>query len=159
MKKILFFIFAALAFVACEKNDSSEENLDDLLYNGSGYVKLSQNSVIFDKQTGGVITIEAEEDAFVSEISKITGLSIESGQFYKLTPPDYILTLEQILKYKQYVVDGCKVVPNGYRKFTITIEPNCDCDYLEIAISKFVETKKYGTVAGRGAAFVRIELK
>ena len=66
---------------------------------------------------------------------------------------------EQILKYKQYVVDGCKVVPNGYRKFTITVEPNCDCDYLEIAISKFVETKKYGTVAGRGAAFVRIELK
>ena len=159
MKKILFFIFAALAFVACEKNDSSEENLDDLLYNGSGYVKLSQNSVIFDKQTGGVITIEAEEDAFVSEISKITGLSIESGQFYEIAPPDYILTLEQILKYKEYVVDGCKVVPNGYRKFTITVEPNCDCDYLEIAISKFVETKKYGTVAGRGAAFVRIELK
>lgn len=159
MRKILFVMVAALTLVACEKNDSSEENLDDLLYNGSGYVKLSQNSVIFDKQTGGVITIEAEEDAFVSEISKITGLSIESGQFYKLTPPDYILTLEQILKYKQYVVDGCKVVPNGYRKFTITIEPNCDCDYLEIAISKFVETKKYGTVAGRGAAFVRIELK
>lgn len=159
MKRLLLILGLTLAFVACEKNDSSEENLDDLLYNGSGYVKLSQNSVIFDKQTGGVITIEAEEDAFVSEISKITGLSIESGQFYKLTPPDYILTLEQILKYKQYVVDGCKVVPNGYRKFTITIEPNCDCDYLEIAISKFVETKKYGTVAGRGAAFVRIELK
>ena len=160
MKKILFMLFAALAFVACEKEqESPKEDLSILLYDNSGYVKLSQNSVTFDKQKGGTITIEAEEDAFLSEIAKITGFDIEAGDFYDLTPPDYVITLEQILKYKEFVVDGCKVVPDGFRKFTVTVEPNCDCDYIEIAISKLIETKTYGKVSGRGAGFLRIDFK
>ena len=160
MKKILFFMFAALAFVACEKDqESPKEDLSILLYHNSGFVKLSQNSVTFDKQKGGTITIEAEEDAFLAEIVKITGFDIEAGVFYDLTPPDYVITLEQILKYKEFVVDGCKVVPDGFRKFTVTVEPNCDCDYIEIAISKLIETKTYGKVGGRSAGFLRIDFK
>ena len=160
MRKILFVLVAALAFVACEKEqESPKEDLSILLYDNSGFVKLSQNSVTFDKQKGGTITIEAEEDAFLSEIAKITGFDIEAGDFYDLTPPDYVITLEQILKYKEFVVDVCKVVPDGFRKFTVTVEPNCDCDYIEIAISKLIETKTYGKVGGRGAGFLRIDFK
>ena len=46
MKKILFFIFAALAFVACEKEDS-EVGWNDLLFDTDtdSYVKLSQFSM------------------------------------------------------------------------------------------------------------------
>lgn len=160
MKKILFMLFAALAFVACEKEQESQaENLNELLYENSGYVKLSQNSVTFDRQKGGTITIETEEDALVDNVVKITGFDIESGNFYDLTPPDYVITLEQFLKYKEFTVEGCKVVPDGFRKFTVTVEPNCDCDYIEIAISKLIETKTYGKVGGRGAGFLRIDFK
>ena len=47
MKKILFFIFAALAFVACEKYDDELGDLYELgssglLEDNSGYVKLSK---------------------------------------------------------------------------------------------------------------------
>ena len=160
MKRILLILGLALAFVACEKEQESQaENLNELLYENSGYVKLSQNSVTFDKQKGGTITIEAEEDAFLAEIAKVTGSDFEAGCFYEMAPPDYVITLEQILKYKEFVVDGCKVVPDGFRKFTVTVEPNCDCDYIEIAISKLIETKTYGKVSGRGAGFLRIDFK
>ena len=160
MKKILFFIFAALAFVACEKEqESPKEDLSILLYDNSGFVKLSQNSVIFDRQKGGTITIETEEDAFVAGIVKFSGSKYEAGDFYDLTPPDYLITLEQILKHKEFALDGCKVVPDGFRKFTVTIAPNCDCDNIQIGFTKLIETKTYGKVGGRGGGTLRIDFK
>ena len=113
MKRILLILGLALAFVACEKEqESPEENLSILLYDNSGFVKLSQNSVTFDRQKGGTITIETEEDAFVNGIVKFSGFKYEAGDFYDLTPPDYLITLEQILKHKEFTVEGCKVVPD-----------------------------------------------
>ena len=72
MKKILFILFAALAFVACEKEDSR----DNLLYAG-GDIKFYQNSehihrLYFDKENGGTITIETEVDAFVLGMTIVT---------------------------------------------------------------------------------------
>lgn len=158
MKRILLILGLALAFVACEK-ESQVENLDKLLDDNRGYVKLSQNNVTFDKQKGGTITIEAEEDAFLNQITKVTGSDIEASAFYEMTPPDYVITLEQILKYKEFTLDECKVVPDGFREFTVTVEPNCDCDYIVIAISKLIETKTYGKVGGYAAGFLRIDFK
>lgn len=93
MRKILFILFAALAFVACDK-ENQEENLSNLLYDNSGYVKLSQDYVFFDKEKGGTITIEAEEDAYVDGISRQVGTKLDSEVFYDITPPDYVVTLD-----------------------------------------------------------------
>ena len=107
----------------------------------------------------GAITIETEEDAFVNGIVKFSGFKYEAGDFYDLTPPDYLITLEQILKHKEFALDGCKVVPDGFRKFTVTIAPNCDCDNIQIGFTKLIETKTYGKVGGRGGGTLRIDFK
>lgn len=158
MKRLLLILGIALAFVACEKEDSGED-LDKLLYANSGYVKLSQNYVVFDKETGGSITIYAEEDAFVGGLGRYVGAESEIESLYDIQAPEYILTLEQILKYKEFVTDGCKIVPDGFRKFTITVEPNCGYDLYEICIVKIVETKKYGKVGGYGGNNFQVIIK
>ena len=146
----LVFMFTAPTFVACEKNDYSEENLDDLLYDNSGYVKLSQNSVTFDKEKGGTITIEAEEDAYVNGIARQVGATLEAESYYNISPPDYIISLEQITKYKEFTTPGLRVIPDGYRKFTIVVEPNCGYDVYIVGIAKLFNTKKGGKVGGPG---------
>ena len=157
MKKILFMMVAALAFVACEKEqESPKEDLSILLYDNSGFVKLSQNSVIFDRQKGGTITIETEEDAFVAGIVKFSGSKYEAGDFYDLTPPDYLITLEQILKHKEFALDGCKVVPDGFRKFTVTVEPNSEYSQYNICFSKIIESKEHGKIAEHGGTTIPI---
>ena len=157
MRKILFVLVAAFAFVACEKEqESPKEDLSILLYDNSGYVKLSQNSVIFDRQKGGTITIETEEDAFVAGIVKFSGSKYEAGDFYDLTPPDYLITLEQILKHKEFALDGCKVVPDGFRKFTVTVEPNSEYSQYNICFSKIIESKEHGKIAEHGGTTIPI---
>lgn len=158
MRKILFVMFAALAFVACDK-ENQEENLSNLLYDNSGFVKLSQDYVFFDKEKGGTITIEAEEDAFVCGLSRQVGTKLDSEVFYDMTPPDYVVTLDQILKYKEFTTPGLKVIPNGFRKFTIIVEPNCGYDLYHVGIVKIVETKKYGKVGGRGGNSFKVVLQ
>ena len=158
MKKILFILFAALAFIACDK-ENQEENLSNLLYDNSGYVKLSQDYVFFDKEKGGTITIEAEEDAYVDGISRQVGTKLDSEVFYDITPPDYVVTLDQILEYKEFTTPGLKVIPNGFRKFTIIVEPNCGYDLYHVGIVKIVETKKYGKVGGRGGNSFQVVLQ
>lgn len=158
MRKILFVMFAALAFVACDK-ENQEENLSNLLYDNSGFVKLSQDYVFFDKEKGGTITIEAEEDAFVCGLSRQVGTKLDSEVFYDMTPPDYVVTLDQILKYKEFTTPGLKVIPNGFRKFTIIVEPNCGYDLYLVGLTKIVETKKYGKVGGRGGNSFQVVLQ
>ena len=179
MKKILFFMFAALvfmftalAFVACEKNDDWGEELGDLLYDDSGFVKLSEDSVTFDREKGGTITIKTEEAAYVDCMGThvfIEGVGSNSNKdviaFYKITPPSYILKYEDIKKVSVYEGFGCKVVRDGYRKFTITVKPNCGSDYdydfnmIRIGITKIVNSKEYGPIAGNGGSYFTIYLK
>ena len=158
MKKILFFMFAALvfmftalAFVSCEKEDS-EVGWNDLLFDTDtdSYVKLSQFSVVFDKEKGGTITIESEKDAFVKGIMRHVGKQIDMESFYNVSPPDFIISFEQISKYKEFTTPGLKVIPDGYRKFTIVVEPNCGYDSYAIGIAKLLNTKKGKKIGGRG---------
>ena len=178
MKKILFFMFAALAFVACEKYDDELGDLYELgssglLEDNSGYVKLSKDSVTFDREKGGTITIETEDAAFVGCIGTLVHIegvganpNMDGIVFYQnqVTPP-YILKYEDIKKVNVYEGFGCKVVRDGYRKFTITVEPNCGSDYdydfnmIQIAITRIVNSKEYGPIAGDGCSYFTIYLK
>ena len=158
MKKILFFIFAALAFVACEKNDDSGDSRDDNLYAG-GMFKLTPSSITFDREVGCVVTIEAEVDAFLLGMTvKVDGKS-DVKNFYTASPPDFILKLEDIKKYTKYEHRGCKIVRDGYKKFTLTIEPNCDFQSAELAFCRIKDSKEHGKIADQGGPVVPITAK
>ena len=182
MKKLLFVLFAALAFVACEKEDDYAElgdlvELKDLqsypyLTGNSGYVKLSQDEVTFDKEKGGTITIETVDAAFV--LCMGTAVNIEgvgsipnrdTKSYYQVNAPLYLLKYEDIKKIKVYEGFGCTVVRDGYRKFTITVKPNCDSDYdydfnqITIGIQRIVKSETYGPIAGDGCSYFTIFLK
>jgi major membrane immunogen (membrane-anchored lipoprotein) len=159
MKKILFMMVAALAFVACEKEDSS----DNLLYAG-GDIKFYQNSehihrLYFDKEKGGTITIETEVDAFVLGMTIVTEDGKDVKNFYSSTPPDFILKLEDIAKLNEYECQGCKIVRDGFRKFTITVNPDFDYSKIDVAFSKIIESKEHGKVSEHGGTILLIESK
>ena len=161
MRKIFVFILVALSLAACEKEDSR----DNLLYAG-GDIKFYQNSehihtLYLDKEKGGTITIETEVDAFVAGLGGHKGKEYISKSFYEydIPAPEYIITLEQILKHREFVIDDCKVVPNGLRKFTITVEPNSEYSQYDISFSKIIESEKYGKIAEHGGTTIPIVLK
>lgn len=172
MKRLLFILGLTLAFVACEKNDDWEDELGTLLYDESGFVKLSKDSVTFDREKGGTITIETEDAAFVDCIGTLVHIesvgaipNMDGIIFYPVTPPLYILKYEDIKKVNVYEGFGCKVMRDGYRKFTITVEPNCgsDSDYdfnmIDIAFTRIINSKEYGPIAGRGCTYFKIYLQ
>lgn len=159
MKRILLILGLALAFIACEKEDSR----DNLLYAG-GDIKFYQNSehihrLYFDKENGGTITIETEVDSFVHGMTIVTEDGKEVKNFYSSTPPDFILKLEDIAKLNEYECQGCKIVRDGFRKFTITVNPDFDYSKIDIAFSKIIESKEHGKIAEHGGTILLIESK
>lgn len=163
MKRILLIIGIALAFVACEKDDSSSDSRDENLYAG-GDIKFYQNSehihkLYFDKENGGTITIETEVDAFVLGMLIITEDGEEIKNFYTSSPPDFILKLEDIAKLNEYECQGCKIVRDGFRKFTITVNPDFDYSQIDLAFSKIIESKEHGKIAEHGGTIIPIYAK
>ena len=151
MKKILFILFAALAFVACNKDD----DLD-----GCRLVVLTPNNTTISKEMGGVVTVRAHIDAYVQGIVKVfPDRSFDAKHFIRSSPPDYIIFLDDVMKYEEYEADGCKVIPNGLREFTIIVEPNCDCDYIEVQFGVIYESEKYGKHGGHATSRVMIKLE
>lgn len=158
MKRLLLILSLALMAVACEKEDPNE----DPLY-GCKDIKFFHNSeplsvIRFDKETGGTITIEAEVDAFVAGLGgmKDNEMIVESFYEWDIPEPEYIIKLEQIKKHKEFVTEGCKVVPDGLRKFTITVEPNCDFSFYEVCFSKIIKSKKYGEIADYAGTSIQV---
>ena len=182
MKRLLLILGLSLTFVACEKNDEYDElgQLDEIVYTSrsenfsvsSGFVKLSQESWRVDREKGGTITIETDDAAFVEAMSTLVGIdgvganyNDEIKRFFRRVAPLYIIKYEDIKKIKVYEAFGCKVVRDGYRKFTITVEPNCgsDSDYyyndIEIAFAKICNSKEYGPISNLGCAHFYIFLR
>ncbi len=164
---------AALTFVACEKNDEYDElgeldiigniNRSGNFSSSTKFVKLSQYTWRVDREKGGTITIETDDAAFVEAMSTLVGIdgvganyNDEIKRFFRRVAPLYLIKYEDIKKQSVYEAFGCKVVRDGYRKFTITVEPNCgsDSDYyyndIEIAFSKIWDSKEYGPISVMG---------
>ena len=173
MRKILFVMVAALTFVACEKNDEYDElgeldiigniNRSGNFSSSTRFVTLSQYSWRVDREKGGTITIETEDAAFVEGMETLVGFdgvganyNDDVKRFHRRVAPLYLIKYEDIRKKSVYEAFGCKVVRDGYRKFTITVEPNCgsDSDYyyndIEIAFSKIWDSKEYGPISVMG---------
>ena len=114
MKRILLILSLALAFVACKKEDSGEY-LDKLLYAGAD-IKFTHNSepiqsLYFNKEKGGTITIETNVDAFILGLGIYTEGVSDGKLFYTSSPPDFILKFEDIIKCKEYLYKCCKIIP------------------------------------------------
>lgn len=182
MRKILFVMVAALTLVACEKDDEYDElgeldiigniNRSGNFSSSTGFVTLSQYSWRVDREKGGTITIETDDAAFVEAMETLVGIdgvganyNDEIKRFFRRVAPLYIIKYEDIKKIKVYEAFGCKVVRDGYRKFTITVEPNCgsDSDYyyndIEIAFAKICNSKEYGPISNLGCAHFYIFLR
>ena len=155
MKKILFLIFAALAFVACEKEDPDSDV----------FVLLTPKSEIIDKAEGGTIIVEANCDSFVSSISKCNisedfiAYNKDSKSFFKIYPPLYLIKMEDIMKYDEYEAFGCKVIPMSFNRYKIIIEPNCNCDKFEIFFNRIIESNEYGKIGGHTPSNLSIKVK
>ena len=158
MKKLLFVLFAALAFVACEKD----------IPQATQFVGITPEKVVLEKETGGSITIETSDDSFVDAIGTYIKVNVNGYDGYEITntksffniyPPLYLVKFDDIIKYKEYEGLGCKVVPDGFQKFNIIVEPNCDCDFIEIHFNRIIESKEYGKIGGHGGSSFNIFLK
>ena len=159
MKRILLILSLALAFVACKKEDSGEY-LDKLLYAGAD-IKFTHNSepiqsLYFNKEKGGTITIETNVDAFILGLGIYTEGVSDGKLFYTSSPPDFILKFEDIIKCKEYLYKCCKIIPDGFRKFNLTIEPNCDFDYIELSFCRIIESKEHGKIAAHGGTVLQV---
>ena len=71
----------------------------------------------------------------------------------------FILKLEDIAKLNEYECQGCKIVRDGFRKFTITVNPDFDYSKIDIAFSKIIESKEHGKISGHGGTILLIESK
>ena len=159
MKRILLILSIAFAFVACEKDDPN----DDLLYEG-GDIKFFHNSeplseIRFDKETGGTITIETKVDVYVQGVSAYSDNDKEIKNFYSVSPPKFILKLEDIEKCDEYICRGCKVVRKGFRKFTITVNPNVDWNTINLSFCKIIKSEEYGKISQYGSTILPVFLK
>ena len=180
MKRLLLILGLALTFVACEKYEDELGELDMIgnisrsenFSSSTDFVKLSQYSWRVDREKGGTITIETDDAAFVEAmvtLDEIEGVGADYNddikRFYRRVAPLYIIKYEDIKKQSVYEAFGCKVVREGYRKFTITVEPNCgsDSDYyyndIEIYFSKICNTKEYGPISIMGSSIFQIYLR
>ena len=106
MRKILFVMVAALAFVSCEKYEDELGELDIIgninrsgnFSSSTGFVTLSQYSWRVDREKGGTITIETDDAAFVETMGTLVGIDGVGANyndvwvdFYKRVAPLYII--------------------------------------------------------------------
>ena len=180
MKRLLLILGLTLTFVSCEKYEDELGELDIIgnisragnFSSSTGFVTLSQYSWDVDREKGGTITIETDDAAFVygmETLVRIDGVGAnyndDGKRFYRRVAPLYIIKYEDIKKIKVYEAFGCKIVRDGYRKFTITVEPNCgsDSDYyynlIEISFDKIWDSKEYGPISIMGSSIFQIHLR
>lgn len=147
MKKILFFIFAALAFVACEKEGPM---------NSGPYLSLIPNEVIIDKETGGSVMIQASNESYVRQIEKCVNgeeggyEAIDIKVFFEKNNYQNPIIYEDIIECKEYEAFGCKIIPQTSNKYTIIVEPNSNCNFFEIHFNRIKESKEYGKIGDMG---------
>ena len=155
MKRLLLILGFALMAVACNKDD----DLD-----GAPLVLFTPKDITINKETGGVVTVRTHIDAYVKSIVKIfssdsSNRDIDSKAFFRTRPPEYLITIEDIMKYDEYETDGCKVIPNGFQEYDIIVEPNCDCDVIQVYFAEIYESKKHGKIGSHISSIFRIQLE
>lgn len=155
MKRLLLILSLILIFISCEKRESKEVPDKDILAN------ISPRSVVIDKEKGGSITIETDKDAFVTKIAKINNTGNPEDYYYEVESFFYksFVKLEDIIEYDKYEALGCKVIPNGFREFTIIIEPNCDCTAFNVHLNIIYESKEYGLIGSHTPSIFNILLE
>ncbi|MBR5138211.1 MAG: hypothetical protein IKV12_01525 [Alistipes sp.] len=120
MKKILFILFAALAFVACD--------LD-----GCKIVQYTPQFVKLDGAIGGNAVVTSRIATYPAYIvPHINGEQPKQENvvyFWEKYPP----TDEELQNTRVYEVYGCKIsVSNDFKQFNIEVEEDCEWDYLEV---------------------------
>ena len=93
MKKILLILGLALMLISCEKHEA-----------GDKFILFSPEELVFDKQSGGTMSITTSDKALVELIigkkKNLEGAadSWEFKSFFEVNPPRYTIALEDIKK-------------------------------------------------------------
>ena len=122
MKKILFFIFAALAFVACKKETP-----------GDTFVRYSPQAFKLDRAVGGNAVVTAGIETFPAYIVpyKIDDNSFSENVIFLWEK--HLPTAEEIRSVGKYEAHGCKIsLSDDFKQYTIEVEKDCEWDYLEV---------------------------
>ena len=122
MKKILFFIFAALAFVACKNEE-----------HGDTFVRYSPQAIKLDRAVGGNAVVTAGIETFPAYIvpHKIDDKSVSENVIFLWEK--HLPTAEEIRSVGKYEAHGCKIsLSDDFKQYTIEVEKDCEWDYLEV---------------------------
>ena len=136
MKKILFFIFAALSLVACEKDEfpMPENNHPGLLMDY--FIKYSPKAIILDRAKGGEVVVTGDYASFPTYVIpiKIDDRSMHENVVYfwddivKNFP-----SVKDLRKVKSYQAHGCNIkLSRDFLEYTVKVDKNCEWDYLEV---------------------------
>ncbi|MBR5829678.1 MAG: hypothetical protein IKY63_00285 [Tidjanibacter sp.] len=123
MKKILFLVFAALAFVACDKGEEMSTKFVDFIPRHTN----------MERARGGKASVIADVPTYPKFIVpyKLQDRSMEENlvSFYKNRTP----TEEELRSAGPYEVLGCKITQSeDLMVYTIEVEKDCDWDYIEV---------------------------
>ena len=122
MKKILFFMFAALAFVACEK----EENLKGT----PGIVVYYENNIKFpnlDIVSGDKIRFSTSDDAYVSDVY----LYDREGESEK----PIIYEFKNGLEKCTFDIGEVKMLDKKHFELSVNQAPDCQYDAIGVFMS------------------------
>lgn len=156
MKQLILILGLAIMAVSCnEKNEDIDADI---------FVLLTPKNITINKETGGVVTVRTDTDAYVRAIVKMiseepSDLNFELKSFFNVRPPEYLITIEDIMEYEVYEAYGCKVVPSGLQEYTIIVEPNCDYDAIKVQFARIYESKKYGKIGDYPTTSLKINLE
>ena len=128
MKKILFLMFAALAFVACKKET-----------HGDTFVRYSPQAIKLDRAVGGNAVVTAGIETFPAYIVpyKIDDKSVSENVIFLWEK--HLPTAEEIRSVGKYEAHGCKIsLSDDFKQYTIEVEKDCEWDYLEVC-TKWVD--------------------
>jgi hypothetical protein len=131
MKKILFMLFAALAFVACEKYNEHGHRVPDK-------VTFSPSNIKFDRSTGGTAVVSADIETYPKYIIPVDVDDPDMAENFITLWGRKIPTPKEVRGVRVYAGHGCKItVSDDLKQYNIEVEENCEWDYLQIATYTF----------------------
>lgn len=131
MKKILFVLVAALAFVACSKGDEYVTSHTDK-------VTFTPSNIKFDRSTGGTAVVSADIETYPKYIIPVDIDDPNMAENFITLWGRKIPTPKEVRGVRVYAGHGCKItVSDDLKQYNIEVEENCEWDYLQIATYTF----------------------
>ena len=139
MRKILFVMFAALAFVACEKETPEIRFLESPCTPvGINQIKYSPNAILLDREKGGEVVVTGDNGSFPEKFAPrkkhdSAYSSSSTVYFWGRNIMGNFPSVEEIRNVELYEAHGCTIkLSPDFKRYTVKVDENCEWDYLEV---------------------------